>query len=152
MESGEVNAWVLLITDGTVIEYPPELYRSYQRASFEAERWAWVLSGAGWREIERPFGGRWSIGDKDVRLVPVDTEAPSANEFWVGTFWTRDGAPNPEAIVLANREEAEDWVTAPPEGAASSVPETSLPWLLSVTHRRGEHEECSVAHRAKVVL
>jgi hypothetical protein len=152
MESGKVNTWVLLITDGTVIEYPPELYGSYQRATFEAERWAWVLSGAGWSEIERPFEGRWSIADKDIRLVPIDAEASSFIEPWIGTFWTRDGAPDPEAIVFANREDAGDWVVMPPEGAASSVPETSLPWLLSVTHRRGDDEEYSVAHRAKVVL
>jgi hypothetical protein len=151
MESGEVSAWVLLITDGTVIEYPPELYRSHQRATFEAERWAWVLSGAGWREIERPFEGRWSIAGKDFRLVPDNAEATSYEETWIRTFWTRDGAPVPEAIVFANREDAGDWVVMPPEGAASSVPETSLPWLLSVIPRRGDEEEYSVAHRAKVV-
>ena len=39
--------WVVLVTDGTVVSYPPEIYHSSSRASMEAERWAWLSSGEG---------------------------------------------------------------------------------------------------------
>lgn len=69
-----MSAWVILITDGTVIEYPPEAYESAEQARNEARRWAWVLSGMGWLPIEESAHDRWVVGDRDVRLVQADGE------------------------------------------------------------------------------
>jgi hypothetical protein len=142
---------VLLVTGGTVIEYPPELYASSERAREEAERWAWVLSGGGWAPVDQPFEGRWTIADKDVRLVPVEPTGTSFPEPWIGTFWTEDGYPDPEAVVLDGRDAAADWVSEAPPGGEVSTARPALPWLLTVTHRRGDDESYSVVHRAKVL-
>ena len=61
----------MLITDGTIVEFPPEVYSSRVRARLEAERWAWVLLGGGWVDVLIFFSDRWQIGDRDVWLVIV---------------------------------------------------------------------------------
>ena len=88
----ESLAYVVLITDGTIVEYPPEIYVSEERAQLEAERWAWVLSGGGWADVLSPFPGRWEVGERDVRLVEVSGLDPNP-ATWVGTYWTEDGYP-----------------------------------------------------------
>lgn len=123
-------AWVLLVTGGTVIEYPPELYLDPVRATDEAERWAWILSGAGWAEIERPFAARWEVGDRSVRLVEIAVPAASSlSGAWVGTFWDRSGAPDPEALLLESRDEAGRWVRDPPVGANPAARMEEQPWF-----------------------
>ena len=112
---------MLLVTGGTVIEYPPEIYRDEDRATAEAERWAWVLSGAGWLEIERPFPERWQVGEREVRLVSVEPHSEGAGPSWIGTFWDRNGSPDPEALLLSGRDEALAWVRQPPTGGSQAV-------------------------------
>jgi hypothetical protein len=141
-----MGTWVILITDGTVIEYPPEAYATVEQARNEAQRWVWIISGMGWLPIEESADNRWLVGDRDVRLVKADGEGS-----WVGTFWTWDGYPDPEATLLRGREEARSWVIAPVGGVLdpSSVEEND--WMIVATFERKEEEAYAVAHRLKCV-
>ena len=140
-----MGAWVILVTDGTVIEYPPEAYETAEQARGEAKRWAWVVSGMGWLPIEEPADNRWVVGDRDVRLVHADGEGD-----WVGTFWTWDGYPDPEATLIGERREARAWVTAPIHGLEPSSVEENQ-WMIVATFERKEEEAYAVAHRLKRV-
>ena len=141
-----MGAWVILITDGTVIEYPPEAYETAEQARSEAQRWAWVISGMGWLPIEETAADRWLVGDRDVRLVHVDGEGE-----WVGTFWTWDGYPDPEATLLRQRSEARSWVTAPVLGVLEPISVEENDWMIVATFERKEEEVYAVAHRLKRV-
>ena len=138
-----MTTWILLVTDGVVIEYAPESYPSREAAESEARRWAWILSGMGWLTIEQPFDDRWTVGDRDVRLVKVAGEGD-----WVGTFWTWDGYPDPEAVLFADRDEARSWAAAPLYGLEpSSVEENE--WSVVATFERKGEEAYAVVHRLK---
>ena len=101
-----MDLWVVMVTDGTVIEYPPEVYGSREIARDEAARWAVSLARGNDSLIEVIDSDRWSVRDVDVRLVGVSIEALSRDVVpWVGTYWTRDGYPDPEAVLLADRAE-----------------------------------------------
>ena len=139
-----MSAWVILVTDGTVIEYAPESYAAEEQARDEAQRWAWILSGMGWLPIEESAPDRWVVGDRDVRLVHVDGEGT-----WVGTFWTWDGYPDPEATLLADRIEARSWVAAPLHGSLEPVTIEENDWMIVATFERKEEEAYAVAHRLK---
>lgn len=142
--------YVLMVTDGTVIEYPPEVYEDEARARLEAERWAWLLAGGGWAEISSPFDGRWEVAGRDVRLVGTEPPEELA-DVWVCTYWSEDGFPDPEALLLNGRERAKEWVVLGPnlEHADEFV---ERPWLITATYRRRAHEEAdAVAWLAKVV-
>lgn len=146
----EYERWVLLVTDGLVIAYAPEVYLDERVAEREGERWAWILAGRHGDEIERPFEGRWHIGDRWVHLVPVQLLEDSS-ETWVATYWTQDGYPDPEAELFTSRETAREWVMTPAEGRTpSEIQET--PWFLAATYRIRGDEEYAVAHLAKVVV
>jgi hypothetical protein len=139
-----MSAWVILITDGTVIEYAPESYEGEEQARDEARRWAWILSGMGWLPIEESAHDRWVVGDRDVRLVHADGVGD-----WVGTFWTWDGYPDPEAALLRDRSEARSWVTAPLHASLEPVTIEENDWMIVATFERGEEEAYAVAHRLK---
>jgi hypothetical protein len=139
-----MRTWVLLITDGVVIEYPPEAYPSRESAEDEARRWAWILSGMGWLPIEQPFPDRWTVGERDVRIVEAAGEGS-----WVGTFWTWDGYPDPEAMLLAGRNEAESWVSAPLHGVLEPSALVENEWSIVATFERRGDEAYAVAHRLK---
>ena len=147
----ETNAWVLLVTDGTVLEAAPEVFLDEGIARFFAENWAWFLSYAGEFRIERPFDGRLQVGHRDVRLVPATLPNPASNELWVGTHWTEDNLfPHPESILLPGWEAACAWAMAPlHESAPDEV--TSSRWHVAATFRRGDEEAYSVAYAAKVI-
>jgi hypothetical protein len=146
----ECERWVLLVTDGLVIEYAPEVYRDEHVAERESERWARILSQGIESKIERPFEGRWEIGDHWVRLVPSQLFEDETSETWVGTYWTRDGYPEPEAALFTSRQSARDWVVTPAAGRLSSgLLET--PWYFAATYKIRGEEEYAVAHLAKVV-
>ena len=75
------TAWALLVTEGVVTLYPPELYLRLQRAVLEAECWAWILSGNGLIEVSRPSDDRWEVDERDVRLVEVAMEVGELEPF-----------------------------------------------------------------------
>jgi len=139
-----MSTWVILITDGTVIEYVPEAYETKQQAREEARRWAWILSGMGWLQIEESDDDRWGVGDRDVRLVGAEGMGD-----WVGTFWTWEGYPDPEATLLGDRAEARSWVTAPLDGALGPAAIEENDWMIVATFERGGEEAYAVAHRLK---
>lgn len=125
-------AWVVLVTGGTVVEYPPELYLDRERGEEEAERWAWILSGAGWVDVKRPFVGRWQVNDRWVRLVEISLpSSASLEELWIGTYWDRDGNPDPEARILRGRAAAKKWVDMPPFDYASPAYFEARPWYMA---------------------
>jgi hypothetical protein len=126
---------VVFVTDGVALEYPPELYARKERAELEAERWAWFLSGSGWLDIERPFTGRWTIGDRDVSMVEVVADASA--ESWVAQFRTRDGYLDPEAIIF--------------HGVLAPTEVVELPWFIAATYRIRGEDAYAIASLAKVV-
>jgi hypothetical protein len=141
--------YVVFVTDGVALAYPPELYARKERAELEAERWAWLISGSGWLDIERPFTGRWTIGDRDVSLVEVVADASA--ECWVAQFRTRDGYLDPEAIIFRERESAHAWVTAPLYGVLAPTEVVELPWFIAATYRIRGEDAYAIASLAKVV-
>jgi hypothetical protein len=141
--------WVLLITDGLTVEYPPELYRQPEDAEREAERWARVLARVHRERVERPFGGRWQIGDRWIRVTHSILPEQGA-QIWAGTYWSRDGSPEPEAALFADATQAREWATEPPAGGVL-VESHETPWSATATYRvRGGEAEAEV-HRGKVV-
>ena len=142
-----METWVILITDGTVIEFPPEGYDSVERARGEARRWAWILSDMGRLPVEVLDEDRWSVGDQDVRLVLAE-----GTGTWVGTFWTWHGYPEPEAVLLESRREARSWAVAPLHGSLdpSSIDENE--WTVAATFEQKGEEAYAVAHKLKRVL
>ena len=142
------SVWVVLITDGTVTVYPPEVYSTERQATNEAERWAWLLADGLQDAIDRPFQGRWEVGGRNIRLVHVTSSATSP---WIGTFWSTDGSPDPEAVVLEGRNEARDWVTAPLAGGQVPVAVDERGWTIAATFLERGEESYAVASRAKVV-
>ncbi len=129
--------------------YPAEVYSDERVAEREAERWAWVLSNGRQVSVDRPFPGRWEVGGTWVRLVEADIYAVSP-EIWVGTHWTRDGYPEPEAALFADRAEARTWATTPPAQSVLSRVH-STPWLVAATFTVRGDEEDSIVQLAKVV-
>lgn len=143
------ESWVLLVTNGLTVEFPPELYRDRDLAESECERWAYLLSAQSGQPIVRPFEGRWQVADRWIRLVHSFL-AEDGTEVWVGTYWGRDGSPEPEAELFADREDARTWVLeAPPGGVAIETHETR--WSAATAYQvRGGQEEAEI-HRAKIV-
>jgi hypothetical protein len=141
-----MDTWVILVTDGTVIEYPPEAYATAEQARSEAQRWAWIISGMGWLPVEESADNRWLVGDRDVRLVRADGEGA-----WVGTFWTWDGYPDPEASLLRDQVAARAWATAPLHGLLAPTAVEENDWTIVATFERGGEEAYAVANRLKRV-
>jgi hypothetical protein len=142
------EAYVVMVTSGTIIEYPPEIYRSLSVASDEAERWASLLGARSRRQVKRPFEGRWETGDFDVRLVTTDvTGLDPTREWWVGTHWSADGSPEPEALLLSGKVAAREWVELEPGRSVNELHETR--WTISASFGP-EDDEISVAHVAKI--
>jgi hypothetical protein len=144
--------WVILITDGTAIEFAPELYQSRDLAEREAQRWAWHVSAGGQIAIRERFAGRFEVGIRDVRLVEVDVpnDFPDV-EPWIGTYWTRDGYPDPEAIVLAGREDAESWASTALPGRIEAHRVETTEWQVAATFVIRGEETYAVASLAKAV-
>ena len=141
--------WVLLVTDGLTVELPPELYRNRDSAEREGDRWAHLLSMRTGDRIERPFEGRWEIGDHWIRLVNSYLPEEGA-DVWVGTYWGRDGSPEPEAALFAAAADARAWALEPAPGRLSYETHET-PWSIAVTYKvRGGDEEAEV-HRGKVI-
>ena len=148
--SQPVSAWVVLVTDGLALEVAPEVFLDEGLAKGSAENWAWFLSSGGEFRIERPFEGRHRIGHRDVRLVQTQLPETWADELWVGTHWTEDGYPDPEATLLAGSAAARAWVTAPLAGKIPDEARASR-WHFAATFRYGDEEAHSVAYAGKFV-
>lgn len=135
--------WILLITDGTVIEYAPEAYATHDAAADEARRWAWILSGMGWLPIDEPFPDRWTVADRDIRLVEAEGKGA-----WVGTFWTWDGYPDPQAVLFLDQVEAKSWASEPIDGLVPGDVQENEWSVVAVFERNGE-EAYAVVNRLK---
>jgi hypothetical protein len=146
----DTRMWVVLVTDGAVVSYPPEIYRSLSRAVLEAERWAWLSAGEGLVEVDRPFDDRWTVGERDIRLVETDPREAIVTP-WVGPYWTRDGAPDPEAVILDGEIDARKWVREPTRGSLEEPRIFDTPWSSAAVYVVRGEEEYAVAHLAKVV-
>jgi hypothetical protein len=148
---GSSDVWALIITDGTIVEFSVEVYVDGDRAQRESERWASALSDIVHQTIVRPFEGRWEVGGLDVRLVKCTVDSFNQDdEWWVGTHWTADGYPEPEALLLPGRPAARDWVLVQP----GDLPVMSFDdgrEAISAAYGVGDGESFSVAHLAKVI-
>lgn len=145
------TASIVLITDGTFVAYAPEVYLCEERARIEAERWAWNLAVAASQRIVVPFDGRWQVGDRDVRLVSQPWTPVADAQPWVGTYWTEDGYPDPEAILLWGYEDARTWVLEPPHGMTGPAELVEERWVLAALYPRDDQESCAVVHLAKLI-
>jgi hypothetical protein len=143
------RAWVVLVTEGTTVAYPPEIYSTLGRAVMESERWAWILGSDG-AVVERPFDGRWRTGDFDIRLVEVDWIG--VFEAWIGTYWDRDGNPDPEAVLLSDREDARSWVEVSPRVGVNPVDVIEQPWELAATYVVRGEATYATAQLAKCIV
>jgi hypothetical protein len=58
-----VNVFIIMITDGQAIEYPPEIYLDRRQAEREAEHWAWALSEpvSSKCSIRSRIDGKWGL-------------------------------------------------------------------------------------------
>jgi hypothetical protein len=142
-----MDTWTILVTAGTVIEYPPEAYESLDLARDEARRWAWILSGMGWLPVQENGGDRWAIGDREVRLVRAE-----GGGGWIGTFWTWDGYPEPEAALFDDRDKARSWAVAPLHGALQPVTVHENDWTIVATFEQRGEEAYAVVHKLKHVV
>ncbi|MCI0635344.1 MAG: hypothetical protein L0206_15735 [Actinobacteria bacterium] len=131
------------------VEFPPEVYKEHDHAAHEAERWARVLARRARERIERPFQDRWQVGEEWIRVIPSFV-AEESHEVWVGTYWGRDGIPDPEAELFADGNEARRWVREPAAGAVLlEFHETA--WSAAARFRVRGGEEEAEAHRVKIV-
>jgi hypothetical protein len=144
------RSWVVLVTDGTVVEFAPEVYFSRDMALDEGRRWAWLLSAEGSVEVVEPFDGRLIVGIRDVRIVEVQRPPRTDADLWVGCFWSRSGYPDPEALLLVGREDAEAWVKSP-IGDLGPTSQSSTPWQVTATFVIRGEEAYAIAIRAKEI-
>jgi len=141
--------WVLLVTDGLRVEFPPELYRDREQAEREGNRWAHLLSARYGEPIERPFEGRWQIEGHWVRLV-YSFLPEESSEIWVGMYWGRDESPEPEAALFAYAVDARAWAREPPAGGCP-IESHETRWSVFARYEvRGGEAEAEV-HECKIV-
>jgi hypothetical protein len=152
IRSGRARAaWVLLVTDGTVLEFAPEFFVDERLAAREARRWAVALAMGDPRVIRRPFEDRWEVGPRDIRLVRLKVPRTwGMGEPWVGTHWTRDGYPDPEAVLLEGKQEATAWARTNHRGQEPTSVHDDGDELVAV-FGAGEREEHSRVNRLKEV-
>jgi hypothetical protein len=135
------EAWVLMITDGNVLEFPPELYVDSSLARWEARRWAACLAGGVERSIREPFEGRIEVGHRDVRLSPVIVPRPwPGGEAWVGTHWTPYRYPDPDAVILTGAQAAAAWARSPRFGHAPAEVTEHVDEMVATFRMGGEEE------------
>jgi hypothetical protein len=145
------TAFIVLITEGTAVAFAPEVYLSESRARMEAQQWAMSLAAGEPRRISIPFEGRWIVAERDVRLVEVPWAPMFVPDPWVGTYWTEDGYPDPEAELFWGREDARMWVAEPPTGVNAAAEFLEESWMLAATFPRGDDYSYAVAHMAKLI-
>jgi len=146
-----VEHWVVMVTDGTVVAFPPEIYESRELAFSEAERWRQTVSGPCEDQRELHDAPPWHVGDFTVRLIEVSASPAEPNFLWVGTYWTADGYPDPEALLLRDRAAARAWVLDPPAGFEQAIDTNESEWFVGSTYLDRGEETYAVAHRAKQV-
>jgi hypothetical protein len=141
--NGLMSDWIILVTDGTVIEYAPEAYNTLAAATFEARRWALILS-RGVDQIEEAAPDRWRVANRDVRIV----RATGAGD-WVGTFWTWDGYPDPEAVLFETWTDARAWAVAPMHEALEPDEIEETEWSAAATFVKSGEEAYAVVNKLK---
>jgi hypothetical protein len=146
-----MQVWLLIVTDGLAIEFPPEIYLSEREANRGGEFWSWVLSGPDRSEVDLPFPGRWQVGFRDIRLSTCEVDDLDVGVgWWAGIHWTSHGFPDPEGVVLRGRDDARAWCIAPLDGdPPDSVRESD--WMIEAEFPGHDVPETSVVARAKVV-
>ncbi len=146
-----MKRWVVMITDGTVIAFPPEIYEVQEAAVSEAERWRQTLAHLKGHEVETGEGPPWEVGDLMVRLVQLGGSAAQLDGAWIGTYWTADGYPDPEALLLADRTAALAWVLEPPAGFEPAIDVNASQWFVSATYMDRGEETYAVASQARQI-
>lgn len=150
---GEVIAyWVVLVTDGTAIEFAPELYRSRPHAESEARRWAWIVSSDELVDVRQQSSDRFEVGIRDVCIIAAGIRGDSVpQEPWVGAEWTLGSYPMSRAAVFGGRSEAEAWLSSRSDVPGHVLQLEANEWHIAVRHVTGGTEAHAVASRAKYV-
>lgn len=146
-----MKRWVVMVTEGTVVAFPPEIYEGVEAAAGEAERWGKTLAQLIGREVELEEGPPWHVGDLTVRLVELSGSQVHIDWAWIGTYWTADGYPDPEAMLLADRAAAVDWVLEPPTGFEPAIDVIASEWFVAATYMDRGEETYAVASQAKQI-
>ncbi len=123
-----------MVTDDMTTAYPPELYRDREHAELEGERWAHLLSAISGEPVERPFEGRWEIGDRWSGCVLVPSRGGVRD--LVGTHGAEMSSPEPEAALFADAAEARTWALEPTHRAIPFESHELLGLLSSATESR----------------
>jgi hypothetical protein len=132
-----------MITDGSVLEFPPEPYVDSSLARWEARRWAACLAGGAVLVTREPFEGRIEVGHRDIRLTPVSVPNPwPGGEAWVGTHWVASRYPDPAAEILVGAEAAGTWARRPRGGHAPDEVTEHLDEIVATFRARDEEEYC----------
>ena len=78
-------SWIVLVSDGDRIEYPPELFLRESAARREAYRWACSMSASG-SPSRAGHPARWSAGIRDVLVIPSKRTLMPVDKCWVVAF------------------------------------------------------------------
>jgi hypothetical protein len=146
-----MKRWVVMTTDGTVVAFPPEIYEDQEVAASEAERWGQTLAQFTGRGVEPADEAPWHVGDLTVRLVELEGLGVQHDQEWIGTYWTADGYPDPEALLLTDRAAAVDWVLEPPTGFEPAIDVNASQWFVTATYVDRGEETYAVASQAKQI-
>lgn len=142
------RAWAVLLTDGTAVEYAPEVYTSRALAIQEAERWAWFSSKRGAVPVHRPSSARWQVGTRDVLVIEVDLPGSGlATGVWVVGVWSTGYQPE-QVVVVRDRQSALAWLRR--RGLTGRKDVDSGPWHAIARGDEGTSGFIA-AHRAKWV-
>jgi hypothetical protein len=74
--------WIVLVSDGDRIEYPPEVFASESVARREAYRWAWSMSSSG-SSVRVKHAAGWSAGIRDILVIPGWAGSIAVGKCWV---------------------------------------------------------------------
>ena len=144
-----MDLWVLMITEGTVLAFPPEIYETDNHAMREAARWRQTVSKPGHGLPDPDDGPPWDVGDFMVRLIKLSVAPVDFDDSWVASYWTTDGYPDPEAVLLADRAAALEWVMEPPAGFGPPIETFQSELFVASTYLDRGEEAYAVAHVAK---
>jgi hypothetical protein len=103
--------WIVLVSDGTRIEYPPEVFAKESTARREAYRWAWSMSGSGTPSRMRSSVG-WSAGIRDVLVIPAGLEGSAPDKCWVVAIGRGPIAGGADIEIASGRHAALESVAA----------------------------------------
>jgi len=112
--------WIVLVSDGDRIEYPPEVFARESTARREAYRWAWSMSSSGSAFRVRHVDG-WAAGIRDVLVVSMPPGSYCIDKCWVVAVAQGPIAGGVEVQIARDRRRALELVKSWAGDAGASV-------------------------------